>query len=118
MTRTRELLKYGSCAYCDAERGLNSTWGLSPEGWAAMKDDHDAGHPRKEEVNENEVKECKHKLYPLRENPCQYCPDSSTPSIPEKLDFKWPIIEQNYGVAIKTLEEKQNEIIDFITKKR
>jgi hypothetical protein len=35
----------GNCAYCDAERGVNVPWGMAPQGWADMKDRHDAGHP-------------------------------------------------------------------------
>lgn len=39
-------LPTGNCPYCDAARGVNSAWGMSPQGWGDMKDEHDAGHPR------------------------------------------------------------------------
>lgn len=42
-------LPTGNCPYCDAERGINSVWGMSSEGWGNMKDEHDAGHPRYEQ---------------------------------------------------------------------
>lgn len=40
------------CAYCDGERGVPSHWGMAPEGWARMKEDHDAGHPNRDKVNQ------------------------------------------------------------------
>ncbi len=38
-------LSPGNCPYCDAENGSTSGWGMSPEGWANYKKNHDAGHP-------------------------------------------------------------------------
>ena len=40
-----ERLPAGNCPFCDAERGVTSAWGMSPEGWGHMKDAHDNGHP-------------------------------------------------------------------------
>jgi len=42
---TGKRLPHGNCAFCDEQRGMSSVWGMSPEGWANMKDNHDAGHP-------------------------------------------------------------------------
>lgn len=44
-----KILPLGNCPYCDAERGINSAWGMSPQGWIDMKNEHDAGHPNYKE---------------------------------------------------------------------
>lgn len=35
----------GNCPYCDSERGISNIWAMSPQGWANLKERHDAGHP-------------------------------------------------------------------------
>ena len=35
----------GNCPHCDAERGVQTAWGMSPEGWARINDAHKNGHP-------------------------------------------------------------------------
>ncbi len=35
----------GNCPYCDADRGVTTVWGMSPEGMASLKERHDQGHP-------------------------------------------------------------------------
>lgn len=50
----------GNCPYCDSERGITTPWGMSPQGWADLKDRHDAGHP--ENVPQEQIGgECGHK---------------------------------------------------------
>ena len=36
----------GNCPYCDCEiGGISCGWGMSPESWEIMKQNHNAGHP-------------------------------------------------------------------------
>lgn len=35
----------GMCPFCDSERGVTTAWGMSPQGWADLKDKHDHEHP-------------------------------------------------------------------------
>lgn len=46
----------GNCPYCDAERGVQTIWGMSPQGWADLKERHDAGHPENEAKEQGEKK--------------------------------------------------------------
>lgn len=48
----KNRLPTGNCPYCDAERGITTAWGMSPEGWGAIKDAHDAGHHNFEKYQE------------------------------------------------------------------
>ena len=40
----KRKLSQGNCPYCDAENGINTHWGMSPEGFASLKKQHDSGH--------------------------------------------------------------------------
>ncbi len=51
----------GNCPYCDYELGSFGGWGMSPEGWASFKDQHDNNHPENE-AQKKDRKECKHKF--------------------------------------------------------
>jgi len=42
----------GNCPFCDSERGIITSWGMSQEGWNELKKKHDVGHP---ENNESEL---------------------------------------------------------------
>ena len=34
----------GNCPFCDAEEGINSAWGMSPESWEQMREEHEKYH--------------------------------------------------------------------------
>lgn len=34
----------GNCPYCDADRGINTPWGMHPQEMDELKKRHDAGH--------------------------------------------------------------------------
>lgn len=46
-----KILPLGNCPYCDADTNTDivSSWGMSPQGWINMKNEHDAGHPNYKE---------------------------------------------------------------------
>jgi hypothetical protein len=39
-TNTKEEQTRGNCPYCDAEMGITSSWGMSPEGWENARKAH------------------------------------------------------------------------------
>lgn len=41
----KTTLPAGNCPYCDSAQGFPSAWGLHPNGWTELKEQHDKGHP-------------------------------------------------------------------------
>lgn len=50
----------GNCPWCDAESGISTAWGMSPEGIVRLQKSHDNNHP------ENQPSE------PKRECDCEW----------------------------------------------
>jgi len=116
-------LPTGNCPYCDSERGINTAWGMSPQGWGNMKDDHDAGHPNYESKISGALREVKGRCNQCvlegnfgicDRNDCCNKKQSSTLPKPLALDSQ---IEGDEIVAIYECRRTINAIIKYLQSK-